>query len=267
MTARNDDDRNDGDRLDAGGVYEGVDPLMSVLVGDPLPEGARQDAGFMAARGTAEADVALLREQLTLIGNRLAYDAEPSVRPVTRTGSSVTALSRRRGRPRPLPAVLRGVAAAAVATAVVGMGWLVVRSGAGTGGDAAGSSAADSAAKPQYGDESGRLGHAGYLACARLVVEGTVAETEPVPGTRQFRVTLDVGRSYKPAEGQERVVFPMDEGIAPRPRTGDHVLVGFTPGQAEPDLWTTGEQEIARDRAWITAALPRSRTLPCPQAQ
>ncbi|WP_051803944.1 hypothetical protein [Streptomyces sp. NRRL S-474] len=273
--------RNDGDRCDAGGVYHGVhdgeydgeydgmDPLMAVLVGDPLPEGARQDAGFMTAHSAAEADVALLREQLGLIGDRLARDAEPSVRPDAATGTAVTSLSERRGRPRPLrlSMALRGLAAAAAAAAVVGMGWLVVQSGTGAGGDNAGSSAADSAAKPQQGAESGKLGHAGYLACARLVVEGTVAEVEPAPGTGQDRVTLDVNRSYKPAEGQDQVVFVLAEDTGPRPRPGEHVLVGITRGQAEPDLWTTGEKEIARDRAWITAALPQSRAVACPGAQ
>ncbi|MCT9144914.1 hypothetical protein N4G67_38670, partial [Streptomyces violarus] len=147
----------------------------------------------------------------------------------------------------------------------VGMGWLVVQggAGAGSGDDSAGSSAADSAARPQHG-ENAKSGHAGYLACARLVVEGTVAEVEPVPGTGQDRVTLDVKRSYKPAKGQERVVFPMGEDVDPRPRPGDHVLVGITGGQAQPDLWSVGEKEIARERAWITAALPESRTIPCP---
>ncbi len=172
----------------------------------------------------------------------------------------------RRNRPRPLSLALRGLVAAAAATVVVGMGWLVVQggAGAGSGDDSAGSSAADSAARPQHGSEDAKLGHAGYLACARLVVEGTVAEVEPVPGTGQDRVTLDVKRSYKPAKGQERVVFPMAEDVDPRLRPGDHVLVGITGGQAEPDLWSVGEQEIARERAWITAALPESRTIPCP---
>jgi hypothetical protein len=142
------------------------------------------------------------------------------------------------------------------------MGWLVVQSGTGTGDDSAGSSAADAAAG-QHGDEDAKLADAGYLACARLVVEGTVAAVEPVPGTGQDRVTLDVERSYKPAKSQDQVVFPMAEDVDPRLRRGDHVLVGITRGQAEPDLWSVGEKEIARERAWITAALPESRTLPC----
>ncbi|MFC9682050.1 hypothetical protein [Streptomyces sp. NPDC056948] len=294
MTARNENNENDAARRDGsdgcgGGEYDGMDALMAAIVGDPVPEGARQDAAFMAAHRAAVTDVALLREQLTLMGGTLAHEAgdpagrnravgpadgpraaytavpgpaaDPAVRvpPVRPRGAAP-----RRNRPRPLSMALRGLVAAAAATVVVGMGWLVVQGGAGAGDDSAGSTAADSAASPQHGGEDAKLGHAGYLACARLVVEGTVAEVEPVPGTGQDRVTLDVQRSYKPAEGRERVVFPMAEDIDPRLRPGDHVLVGITDGQAEPDLWSVGEKEIARERAWITAALPESRTLPCP---
>ncbi|MEU0196948.1 MULTISPECIES: hypothetical protein [unclassified Streptomyces] len=283
MTARNDDARRDGDAYDGGergrdaydggaydgGAYDALDPLMAVLVGDPLPSAARRDAGFMAAHRAAAADVALLREQLGLIGDTLAQQAgaEPSAvtplsvrpRPRTRPGP--------RTRPRPLVLTLRGLAAAAVAAAVVGLGWVVVQSGAGAGNDTASSSAADSGARAEsgagYGAEEGKLSDAGYLACARLVVEGTVAEVEAVPGTGRNRVTLDVDRHYKPAEGRDRVVFPMDAGIDPPLRPGDHVLVGIRQGHAEPDMWTTDEREIARERAWITAALPESRTYPC----
>jgi hypothetical protein len=158
---------------------------------------------------------------------------------------------------------LRGLAAAVAAGVVVGMGWLVVQGGHGSSDDAAGSSAADSAAGPPRVDQESQLSQAGYLACARLVAEGTVAEVEPVPGTGQDRVTLDVDRYYKPAKGQDRVVFPMDEDAAPQPRPGERVLVGITRGQAQPDLWKAGEKEIASERARIAAALPESGTLPC----
>ncbi|MFD5133606.1 hypothetical protein [Streptomyces olindensis] len=286
MTARNDDDRRHAGRDDGGErggaayddgrpspeAYDGMDPLMAVLVGDPLPSAARRDADFMAAHRAAAADVALLREQLGLIGDALAHEegADPSLRPVRAVpepeaggGSAVTPLSARR-RPRPLVLALRGLAAAAAAGVVVGLGWVVVQSGAGAGNDTASSSAADSGARAEsgaeYGTEEGKLSNAGYLACARLVVEGTVAEVEAVPGTGRNRVTLDVDRYYKPAKGRDQVVFPMDAGIDPPLRPGDHVLVGISRGHAEPDMWTTDEKEIARDRAWITAALPEART-------
>ncbi|MEU4488234.1 hypothetical protein AB0H94_25670 [Streptomyces purpurascens] len=313
MTARNENSENSENsdnaaaRRDAsdgcgGGEYDGMDALMAAIVGDPVPEAARRDADYMAAHRAAATDVALLREQLTLLGDTLARGdearleapgeaADPAGRtpaagpaagpraaahaagPGTAADPSVRALpvrsrgaAPRRNRPRPLSMALRGLVAAAAATVVVGMGWLVVQGGvgAGSGDDSAGSSAADTAASPQHGSEGAKLGHAGYLACARIVVEGTVAEVEPVPGTGQDRVTLDVERSYKPAKGQQRVVFPMGEDVDPRLRPGDHVLVGITGSQAAPDLWSVGEKEIARERAWITAALPESRTIPCP---
>ncbi|QWB28424.1 hypothetical protein KJK29_24980 [Streptomyces koelreuteriae] len=250
-----------------------MDALMAAILGDPVPEGARRDADYLAAHSAAVTDVALLRERLTLLGDTLAgptagpraaaNGAGPRA-PVDTVVRELPVRSRR-NRPRPLSLALRGLAAAAAATVVVGMGWLVVQGGGGGGDDSGGnSSAADSAAKPQQGSEDAKLSHAGYLACARLVVEGTVAEVEPVPGTGQDRVTLDVERFYKPAKGQKRVVFPMSEDIDPRLRPGDHVLIGITGGQAEPDHWSVGEKEIAHDRAWITAALPDSRTTTCP---
>ncbi|GAA2395457.1 hypothetical protein [Streptomyces coeruleofuscus] len=184
-------------------------------------------------------------------------------RPGQRSGAGSS--SGRRSRPRPLVVVLRGLAAAAAATVVVGMGWLVVQGGSGSGQDSGSGSdsAADSAAGSRQGVQESGPGRAGYLACARLVAEGTVAEVEPVPGTGQDRVTLDVDRYYKPAKGQDRVVFPMDEDAAPQPQPGERVLLGITRGQAQPDLWKAGEKEIAPERARIAAALPESGTLPC----
>ncbi|MDQ0748502.1 hypothetical protein QF034_002733 [Streptomyces africanus] len=353
MTARNDDDRRDAD-------YDGMDALMAALVDDPLPEGARRDPAFMTAHRAATADVALLREQLLLMGDTLAHDTawdvagpeagartrpeaggpagpapaagsagaaarvrlggrgavadaspeaggrhadgpggaagpsseavdppgrapatgpadgarvvhadgpgaggDPSVRVLPVGSRAHGGLSRRRSRPRALDVVLRGLVAAAAATVVVGMGWLVVQGDHGSGADSDSGSTADAAAGAPRGEEGAKLSHAGYLACARLVAEGTVAGVEPVPGTGQDRVTLDVDRSYKPAKGLDRIVFPLDEDVDPLLRPGDHVLVGITRGQAQPDLWSVGEKEIARARAWITAALPESATLPC----
>ncbi|MGA5202485.1 hypothetical protein [Streptomyces variegatus] len=306
MTARNDDDRCRGER-DGGGEYDGMDALMAVLAGGPVPEEARRDAAFMAAHDSAAADVALLRRQLGLLGDTLARPTEEQAEtPAGRTtplgptptrpepggvsagrgsggvevsavaggggvadpggggGSPVVSLaSRRRTRPKPLVVAVKGLVAAVGAGLVIGMGWLVTQSGGmSSGGDQGGSAADGSVARPQTGEDA-KLGHAGYLACARIVVEGTVTGVETVPGTGQDRITLDVERYYKPAKGRTRITFPLGTGVEPRLRAGDHALVGIPDGQAEPDLWTTGEQEIARDRAWITAALPASRALPC----
>ena len=264
--------------------------LMAVITGEAPGDDALADDAFMTAYRSATDDVALLREQLGLIGRALAdpgrpadsgraADPEGAAAPEAGrgTGASVTSLSARRTssstrsrsrprtRSRPLAVALKGLVAAVGAGLVIGMGWLVVQSdGMSAGGDQGGSSAADSSAgRPQAGADA-ELGHTGYLACARIVVEGTVAGVETLPGTGQDRITLDVTRYYKPDQGGKRITFPMETGVEPRLRAGDHVLVGIPGGQAEPDMWTTGEKEIARDRAWITEALPASRTSPCP---
>ncbi|MFD8236844.1 hypothetical protein ACFV20_33825 [Streptomyces sp. NPDC059696] len=236
--------------------------LLAAITGEEPAHEARASDAFLAEYRSATADVALLREQLGLIGQALA---EPSEAPGPETGgASVTRLAVRRKRPEPLALVLKGLVAAVGASLVIGMGWLVVQSDGMGAGDDRGSAAADSSAGRPHTEGDAKLGHAGYLACARIVVEGTVAGVETLPGSGQDRITLDVARYYKPDKGGKRIIFPMDTGVDPRLRAGDHVLVGIPAGQAEPDIWTTGEEAIARDRAWITEALPASRTLPCP---
>jgi anti-sigma factor RsiW len=242
---------------------EGADALMAAITGEAPPREARSGEAFMAEYRSATADVALLREQLGLIGQALA---EPGEAPGPETGgAAVTPLPARRKRPEPLAVAVKGLVAAVGASLVIGMGWLVVQSGGMSGGsEGGGSSAADSSAGRPHAEADSKLGHAGYLACARIVVEGTVAEVEAVPGAGQDRITLDVTRHYKPDKGRARITFPMESGAEPSLRAGDHVLVGISGGQAVPDMWATGEKEIARERAWITDALPASRTLPCP---
>ncbi|MZD53058.1 hypothetical protein GTX07_04295, partial [Streptomyces sp. SID5606] len=59
---------------DAGGGY---DALMAAITGETLPPDA--DSGDRRAYGSAAADVALLREQLGLIGTALS-DPPPGLR-------------------------------------------------------------------------------------------------------------------------------------------------------------------------------------------
>lgn len=85
MTAH-DDDRDPGNAENTGSAgdvedaadaaYDGVDPLMAAILDEPLPARARQDPAFRAAHGAAAADLAVLREQLALIGDALAAPAE-----------------------------------------------------------------------------------------------------------------------------------------------------------------------------------------------
>lgn len=240
--------------------------LMAVITGEAPPAEALADEAFMAEYRSATADVALLREQLGLIGRALADPEQATVRgPERGPGALVTSLSARRSRPRPLAVALKGLVAAVGAGLVIGMGWLVVQSGGMSAGDDQGaSSAADSSAGRERTHEDAKLSDAGYLACARIVAEGTVAEVETLPGTGQDRITLDVTRYYKPDKGRARITFPLETGAVPSLRAGDHMLVGVSGDQAHPDTWATGEKEIAREREWITDALPASRTFPCP---
>ncbi|MGY1500886.1 hypothetical protein ACW4TU_30620 [Streptomyces sp. QTS52] len=254
--------------------YDGVDALMAALTDDPLPEEALTDADFMAEHWSAAADVALLREQLGLIGGALASreqerpepasEAEAVRRPVRKPARVPV-----RARPywRPLRTLALGVAAVTAAgTLFTGAGWLLSQAGNGSE-DSATSSSADSK-KDGYegagdGTDQGALSHAGYLACARLVVEGTVTAVDPGPGAGQDRIALRVTRYYKPDTGPAEVTFVMDQEVDPRLTVGDHTLIGIPTGAGSPDTWTTDEKEIAAQRAWITAALPESRTFPC----
>ncbi|MCZ0999044.1 hypothetical protein O1M63_14470 [Streptomyces mirabilis] len=56
--------------------YEGVDALLAAITDEALPEGAGDDPEFLAEHRSAVADVALLREQLAVIGDALADRAQ-----------------------------------------------------------------------------------------------------------------------------------------------------------------------------------------------
>ncbi|MEU6228099.1 hypothetical protein [Streptomyces sp. NPDC047042] len=262
--------------------YDGVDALMAALTDDPLPEEALTDADFMAEHWSAAADVALLREQLGLIGDALTSRehtaAEGAVSERVRKPARISVREWRYW--RPLRTLALGVAAVTAAGALsAGSVWLFAQAGRGVE-DSASTSSADSA--PSYsldpqsgGDEDGGAGlkdggpAAGalttpqHLACARLVVEGTVTAVALGPGAGQERVTLRVTRYYKPDKGPAEVTFVMDLETDPRPTVGEHALIGIPTGAESPDTWTVGEKEIAAERARITAALPTSRTLEC----
>ncbi|MGW3917381.1 hypothetical protein ACWEBX_38800 [Streptomyces sp. NPDC005070] len=255
--------------------YEGVDALLAAITDAELPEGARDDVVFMAEHRSAAADVDVLREQLVVIGDALA-DAGRTAEPARGSRSSRGAKRPRGprrsgdGRPGGTPGKRSGyrralvvgagtLAAAAVASMVVGLGWLVTQGGSGGADEKSAAGAkADSGSAPS-------LSAPGYIACSRLIAEGTVTKVAAVPGTEQDRITLDVFHYYKPATGEKEVTFLMDRDVDPRLRRGDEVLVAIQRRASTPDIWTTGEQEIARDRSWIVKALPESRGMGCEQ--
>ena len=96
----------------------GTDPVALAMIGDAVPEGAARAQEVAAA----VADAALLREQLTFIGESLAREPSPKQRPAPE--------------PRPLPGRRRRrlvtALAASVATVVFGVGtaYVVAHGGA-----------------------------------------------------------------------------------------------------------------------------------------
>ncbi|WP_051044420.1 hypothetical protein [Streptomyces viridosporus] len=312
-----------------GSEDDGTDALMAAILDEPLPVGARRDPAFLAAHGAAAADLAVLREQLALIGDALAAPvgtpssvptgtedgepagrggaARPGKRPEPGDGAGRPGAEARspagadpgggdgggRGRGpagppraaeapfprprgprgsrgsrgphrarRPLKAALGALAAAAAATLVVGVGGWLVAQGGGAPDAAAGKAeaASDSAADERGG--GGAFGDPHYLACARLVAEGTVLAVRPVPDSGRERITLEVTRSYK-GESGDRVTFVLDVAGRPRLHGGDRVMIGLPPVGDQPDTVVVGEEDIAPERSRITAALPEARTLDC----
>lgn len=241
--------------------HSGIDALMAAITDEPLPEEA--DAASLAEHREATADLAVLREQLDIIGRVLAEPAEPA--PASRPAPA----------PRPVRPVRRrmfrlavgSLAVAAAASVVAGLGWLVMESGPGGANSSADSAA--SGAKEAQEDSGGVLfGSPRYLSCAYLVAEGTVTSAEPVgeptADPALVRVSVHVSRFYKPEKSQEKdVTYVIDENTAPRLRAGDEVLFGVPEKGAPPDMWVVGEQEIALEREWVTRSLPESRSLNC----
>ncbi|MEU0002763.1 hypothetical protein ABZ079_00255 [Streptomyces sp. NPDC006314] len=147
-----------------GVAYDGMDALMAAITGDPVPEDARRDAAFRAEHRAAEADVAVLKEQLTWLAEALTGEtqalAEESQAPAAETDApapeaeqaappsraerpaagrprSVTrpagpSRPRRPGRPpgprRALRIALGSLAGAAALSLAAGFGWLVTHS-------------------------------------------------------------------------------------------------------------------------------------------
>ncbi|AKJ13155.1 hypothetical protein ABB07_24915 [Streptomyces incarnatus] len=265
------------------GEYGGMDALMAAITGEPVPEEARRDPAFLAEHRAAEADLAVLREQLGRLAEALTgEEAVPEERaghpaPVSRPRGAVRPVRSGRRPPRPprpgrpagprraLRIAFGALAGAAVFALVAGFGWLITHPGASD--DSAASASGKSVAEPpdRVSGEGGRPSDAALtLACSRLVVEGTVTEVEPQKPSPWSRVTLKVIRSYKPAHGPAEVAFLLESGAQPAPRKGQHVLVQVRAGQQNASLWAVGDARVAVNRAWFTEALPTSGHVTCP---
>ncbi len=238
----------------------GMDALMAALTEEPLSDEARADAAFMAEHRSAEADLALLREQLGIIGQALAEPPQAARAPEP----VAVPVRPSRARRRTLNLAFGGLAVAAAAALLSGMAWLLAQAGGGMG---AGADSGTSAAKEEDSGAGSLFGSPHYLACSRLIAEGRAASVERLPGTESLRVTVDVTRYYKPekpgADDKKELTYVIDGNVVPGLRVGDQVLFAVPNGERQPAYWLVGEKQIAQDRARLTASVAASRGLAC----
>ncbi|MFJ3665184.1 hypothetical protein ACIPSE_01890 [Streptomyces sp. NPDC090106] len=236
----------------------GFDALMAALTDAPLPEDA--DAALRAEHRAATADLALLREQLGVIGDALAGPSPGAAAPARVVPARVGPSRLRRWAPR---IAVGSLVAAGAAVVVTGMGWLIATNGADITGDS--DSGASKAEADAPAADAARFGSPHYLACTRLVAEGTVVSVERLADGVQLRVTVEVSRYYKQDTGDrpDRLTYVVDDTFTDGLGRGDQVLFGVPRGAVVPDHWVVGEREVARERAWVQASLPQSRDLGC----
>ncbi|WP_055611659.1 hypothetical protein [Streptomyces phaeochromogenes] len=218
--------------------YEGMDALMAALTDEPLPEDARDDAEFLAEHRSALADIALLGEQLRLMGDTLAAETPGTEAASTRTPGTETPAAedgRSEAEPSPAPAPLRKpkplrtprplrkprsvrapkpvrpsqppwyrrYAGVALGTLVVGAGTAMLGGMVWLGmqGGVGDGGASDSSASKQdsgAGDSS-LYSPEMHLACSKVLVEGTVQSITPTDDGN-VRVVLKVKRYYRPEQ-------------------------------------------------------------------
>lgn len=226
------------------------DALMAAITGEEPGAEARADTAFLAEYRAAEADIALLREQLGILGDTFTAPP-PAPKPVPLRPS--------RARRRARAVAFATLAAAAVAGVATGLGWLVGHNS--VSNLTSGASDDSGASKAEAGV---RFGGPQYLACATTVAEGAVSAVKELPATGELQVTVDVSHYFKKTRDLDRVTYVIGAYDLPEPLTkGTRVLFGVSEGSPSPDQWVVGEQAIARERAWITASLPQARGLSC----
>ncbi|MEU4151107.1 hypothetical protein [Streptomyces sp. NPDC026659] len=257
-------DHEDHEGDEGTGAYGGLDALIAAITGEEPSEEARRDDRFRREHRAAEADVAVLRRELTRIAETLAGD-EPAEEAPEAAATTKTTPPRPSRPPRPRrrlrAALLTLAASAAVGLFGVGISWLGAH-------NAGGGTSADSVAS------GAKLTPEGVIACARAVAEGTVERVEPAGQDGAFTVSLKVDHAYKGA-GHPELTFTVHGTGAPRYyRTGVRMLVVVPASSAEdPETFRAGdpppEPDGSRDdlewgRAWVTGALPGAGHLSCP---
>ncbi|MDQ1038629.1 hypothetical protein QFZ75_005045 [Streptomyces sp. V3I8] len=257
--------------------YEGVDALLAALTDEPLPAGAGDDALFMAEHRSAVADVALLRDQLRLMGDALAGERPPPGRDVRGPRAPAAAHRpvrasaplrppepagpRRPGRYRRHTGAAVGALVVTAGTALLGgLVWLGVQGGA--GGDGSG----DSAASKQE-DSAGDLGPSPqtHLACAKVLVEGTVRGVTAA-GAGNVHVVLEVKRYYRPERSvaeHPTITVTLPEEAREDLKAGTYALVRVPVFARDRLDWETGPG-VADARGDILEALPGARGMKCP---
>ncbi|MEU9186094.1 hypothetical protein AB0D14_16405 [Streptomyces sp. NPDC048484] len=263
--------------------YEGIDALLAAITDEPLPEGARDDARFMAEHRSAVADVALLREQLRIMGDTLiGEEPPPGEPPPGERAAGERAAEKKTGPvrvPARAPAPLRppreartrqsrryrryagaavGALAIAAGTALLGgLVWLGVEGGGGSGSNDA------SAAKQQDGgvhDYSPEM----HLACAKVLVEGTVLSITPV-GEGNVRVVLEAKRYYRPEQSvtdHPTITVTLLESARDDLKVGTYTLVRVPVYAQDRQDWETG-WGVGDARKEILKALPGARGMKC----
>ncbi|GLW45604.1 hypothetical protein Stsp02_12660 [Streptomyces sp. NBRC 14336] len=248
--------------------HSGIDALMAAITDEPLPADA--DAATRAEHRAATADLAVLREQLGIIGHALSDPSAPAARPVPEPAPR-PARPVRPTRRRMFRVALGSLAVAAAASVVTGLGWLVSQSGMNGAADDSGGNASE-AAKGQADSDGGTFfSSPRYLACAYLVAEGTVTAAAPAGNDPELvRVKVTATEVYVPAAPaaaksvkDDPLTYVIDKNTAPGLRTGDEVMIGVPEKGAPPDMWIVGEKAIAPERDRINRALSDAADLGC----
>ncbi|MGP4051731.1 hypothetical protein [Streptomyces sp. 2A115] len=261
--------------------YEGssaADALLAAITDEPLPEGAHDNAEFMAEHRSAVADVALLREQLRAMGDTLATASERSERSVQQEHREQSEGPERSAEPVPLrpptpfrppkphwslrfAGVALGAMVAAVGTAMLGgLVWLGANGGSGDTG-------ASSDSNASAADEgSGKLAASPemHIACSKVLVEGTVRSITPT-GDGNVRVALDVKRYYRPersATDHPTITVTLLDSAREDLKVGTYTLIRVPVYPEDRQDWETG-WGVGDAREGIVDALPGARGLKC----